>query len=314
MQLYNAKPYSLILLDEPEVSLHPGAQKRFMKVLYDLVEKKKFQVILSTHSPVLVSFLPKEAVKLFLFENESEGTKISQNISSDEAFTELGHDVSKKNIIVEDRLAKEIVERSIKNNPMLQNSISINYIPGGAETILSKHLPSHALVNREDIIFLLDGDKNKKLKPIKIDSVAQADLVKTMKEHFGCELTVHASGNNGISNGVELNNLKRSVLEYALNKVLYLPFQTPEQLLIDNCCSKEQISLINSTTWIPDDLDKYKKQLLLLTQHHLGKENVNGDEIFFLQKHLISKLDLESQVMIEIRKLITNALEYGIMK
>lgn len=313
LQLFNAKPHSLILLDEPEVSLHPGAQKRMMEFLYNLVDKNKFQVVLSTHSPVLVSFLPKEAVKLFLFENDSEGVKIAQSISADEAFHELGHDVSKRTIIVEDRLAKEIIAKAMSYKPMLAASFNVDFIPGGSETILSKHLPSHAAVNREDVIFLLDGDKNKDIKPVKIDSISDADLVNKMKEYFGCELVVNASGSNGSVNSAELIKMRKSVLEYAFKRVFYLPFHTPEELLIEHCCSNEQINIISSTSWDEKDVDKYKKQIRLLTQHHMGKENVDGEEIFFMQKHLISKLDVNSAVMISIRNIITQAIDRGII-
>ncbi|MFJ3166277.1 AAA family ATPase [Serratia nematodiphila] len=314
LQLFNAKPHSLILLDEPEVSLHPGAQKRMMELLYGLVEKNKFQVVLSTHSPVLVSFLPKEAVKLFLFESDSEGVKIAQNISADEAFIELGHDVSKKTIIVEDRIAKEIIIKAISNNPMLVASFNVDFIPGGSETILSKHLPSHAAVNRKDVIFLLDGDKNRQLKAIKIDSVSDSDLVKKMKEYYGCELVVNASGGNGVVNNAELIKMRRAALDYAFKRVFYLPFNTPEELLITYCCSEEQTALVNSKSWDVNDVDRYKKQIQLLTQQHMGKDSVDADEIFFMQKHLTSKLDLDSEVLNEIRNIITRALNYGIIK
>ncbi|EDP2820988.1 ATP-binding protein, partial [Salmonella enterica subsp. enterica serovar Oranienburg] len=84
LSLYAAKPNSLILLDEPEVSLHPGAQKRMMEILYSIVDQHKHQVVVSTHSPVIVNLLPKEAIKLFIFDEETETAKIAQNITPDE--------------------------------------------------------------------------------------------------------------------------------------------------------------------------------------------------------------------------------------
>lgn len=313
LQLFNAKPYSLILLDEPEVSLHPGAQKRMMELLFQLVMNNKFQVVVSTHSPTLVNFLPKDAVKLFLFESESEVVKITQNISPNEAFIELGHDISKKTIVVEDKLAREIILKAISGSSILTASFNVEYIPGGSETILSKHLPSHAAVNREDIIFLLDGDKNKKLKTVKIESIADTDLVKKMKEYFGCEFIVNSSGGNGIANNTEVIKIRRQILSYAFKRILYLPFNTPEELLIMNCCSDEQSNLLKSAVWDVNDVDIYKKQIELLTQHHIGSEVVNSEEIFFMQKHLISKIDADSTILSDIRNLITQALERGII-
>jgi hypothetical protein len=314
MNLYAAKEKYLILLDEPEVSLHPGAQKRMMEVIYKLVGQKKHQVIISTHSPVIVNMLPKESVKLFIYDEESEEAKIAQNISPDEAFVELGHELSERTIIVEDKLAREILNRAIQTEDRLKKSINISYIPGGAETILGKHLPSHAAVNREDIVFMLDGDKKCQLKIPKIDTISDADLVSTMREHFGCELIVNASGGKSGVNNQEQIKLRRSALEYAFKKVLYLPFYTPEQLLIEECCNDSEKELIATKVWDLKDVDIYKNQIAMLTQNHLDKEVVDGEEIFFMQKHLLSRLSPHSNVMKEVRKIITDAIERGIIK
>ncbi|EKC9051532.1 AAA family ATPase [Salmonella enterica] len=313
INLFSAKEKSLILLDEPEVSLHPGAQKRMMNFIYELVDKKKLQLVLSTHSPVLVNMLPKEAVKLFIYDEETESAKIAQNISPDEAFVELGHELSKRTIITEDKLAKEVISRAIQSEASLKQSFAIQYVPGGAETILGKHLPSHAAVGRNDIIFLLDGDKNAHLKMPKIESVSDADLVKTMREYFGCELIVNASGAKGIANQQELIALRKVALDYAFKKVKYLPFNTPEQLLIENCCTAEQKENLDKITWDCTDVGVYKKQIALLTQVHLDKDEVNSDEIFFMQTHMLSKLSVNSPIMQSIRKIITDAIDHGII-
>ena len=55
----------LLLLDEPEVSLHPGAQKRLICYILEMIKKKKIQVIITTHSTSIVENLPKEAIKCF---------------------------------------------------------------------------------------------------------------------------------------------------------------------------------------------------------------------------------------------------------
>lgn len=60
--LVGAEPGSLILLDEPEVSLHPGAQERLMSFLFARVKKLKYQVVLATHSPAIIRWLPPEAI------------------------------------------------------------------------------------------------------------------------------------------------------------------------------------------------------------------------------------------------------------
>ncbi|KMP38521.1 hypothetical protein TU52_00545 [Bacillus cereus] len=62
------KKYILILLDEAEVSLHPTWQKNYIKLLIDNIgakaeeENKKVQIILTTHSPLVLSDIPTDRV------------------------------------------------------------------------------------------------------------------------------------------------------------------------------------------------------------------------------------------------------------
>ncbi|MCX6579233.1 MAG: ATP-binding protein [Candidatus Aminicenantes bacterium] len=53
---------SVILIDEPEISMHPGWQQRIVKV-YEQIGNNN-QVIIATHSPFIVGSVPKESVKL----------------------------------------------------------------------------------------------------------------------------------------------------------------------------------------------------------------------------------------------------------
>ena len=46
----------VVLLDEPEMGLHPDLQRRFIEYLQQLTEKKGVQVFMATHSPVLLSY------------------------------------------------------------------------------------------------------------------------------------------------------------------------------------------------------------------------------------------------------------------
>lgn len=49
---------SLLVIDEVENSLHPQAQRRFIRYLLKLSRVKKLQIILSTHSPFVLEELP----------------------------------------------------------------------------------------------------------------------------------------------------------------------------------------------------------------------------------------------------------------
>lgn len=58
--------FILILLDEPELYLHPEWQRRFIKMFVTFINEifkgKKVQIILTSHSPFVASDLPKENV------------------------------------------------------------------------------------------------------------------------------------------------------------------------------------------------------------------------------------------------------------
>ncbi len=45
---------TILLLDEPEMALSVSNQRRILKMLLELVDKKKFRIICATHSPVLI--------------------------------------------------------------------------------------------------------------------------------------------------------------------------------------------------------------------------------------------------------------------
>jgi predicted ATP-binding protein involved in virulence len=53
--LFEIKRNSLILIDEPELSLHVAWQKKFITDLLRIIELNKFDVVLATHSPQLIS-------------------------------------------------------------------------------------------------------------------------------------------------------------------------------------------------------------------------------------------------------------------
>jgi len=63
----------LIVLDEPDISLHPSWQKKYLSQIYYFLSKidKKIQILLSTHSPFLLSDIPKQK-EIITIEQQSE--------------------------------------------------------------------------------------------------------------------------------------------------------------------------------------------------------------------------------------------------
>jgi predicted ATP-binding protein involved in virulence len=53
--IFKANPNTLVLIDEPEISLHVTWQKEFLSDLLKILELQKMQVIVATHSPQIIN-------------------------------------------------------------------------------------------------------------------------------------------------------------------------------------------------------------------------------------------------------------------
>jgi putative ATP-dependent endonuclease of OLD family len=63
----------LLLIDEPEICLHPNAIRDACTVLYDLPNSGNWQVMVTTHSPVFVDF-SRDNTTIIKVEKNSEGS------------------------------------------------------------------------------------------------------------------------------------------------------------------------------------------------------------------------------------------------
>ncbi len=52
--LFRLKPDSLVLIDEPEISLHPDWQLQFLDDLKKIIELSPFDALVATHSPLII--------------------------------------------------------------------------------------------------------------------------------------------------------------------------------------------------------------------------------------------------------------------
>jgi predicted ATPase len=93
------EPGSVILIEEPEVSMHPRLQKQFLDYLKQLAEKDKYQFLISTHSPYLLNYAvsseTNEVAVFRVFKKNGGCTEIapvkSNRTSKWEILTDLGH-------------------------------------------------------------------------------------------------------------------------------------------------------------------------------------------------------------------------------
>jgi predicted ATP-dependent endonuclease of OLD family len=61
---------SIIMIDEPEISLHPSWQNRVINIYKNFAKKNNNQIIIATHSPQIISSTPDESLRILVKENE----------------------------------------------------------------------------------------------------------------------------------------------------------------------------------------------------------------------------------------------------
>lgn len=104
---------SLFILEEPETSLHENAQHEFTKYLLDVCDRRHHQIILSTHSSVIIKALPTEARKLII--RDQNGVEIINRISANQVQSILsgGHN-RQLDICVEDDFSRVLLTEVIR--------------------------------------------------------------------------------------------------------------------------------------------------------------------------------------------------------
>jgi hypothetical protein len=99
-------PRSLILLEEPELTLHPDAQQGLAWYLMAVAKRKGHQILIATHSEHLFQTLPRQARVLLV--KTSTGSEVLQDVSKLRAARELTNSMRDNAplVLVEDDAAR----------------------------------------------------------------------------------------------------------------------------------------------------------------------------------------------------------------
>ena len=151
---------ALILIDEVEVGLHPRLQQLLMLQLQQLALRNDLQIIVTSHSPVVLDSVPKNA-RIFLDRDQGKVIvrKPYRDIIQDALYGRL--DAAFK-LLCEDEAAEAILHGVI-DYLALKQGIRRELITIGRDTGASE-FPAHAAAFRrfnllEDFVFVLDGDQ-----------------------------------------------------------------------------------------------------------------------------------------------------------
>lgn len=107
-EILKAPKYSLLLIDEIDLLLHPEALKKLILVLNELADQKKLQVIFTTHSPVVIEL--NETINIKHIFNTAEKTLCFNETKPEAVFRLTGQREYVLEVFVEDDLSKAIVE------------------------------------------------------------------------------------------------------------------------------------------------------------------------------------------------------------
>lgn len=232
VKILAAPEHSLILLDEPETSLHPGAQRALLRFLLEQIKLKGHQVVVSTHSIDFLEGLPHTAIKVFE-SNGANKTRVLKSASPNSALVRLGKPpANKKRVLVEDAMAAVLVERAISGlDAGDAQAIEVKVAPGGADAVL-RYLGPAAMMSGDDVYVYLDGDQRKVpvfTDPAAIAPAAYENLGRLIKDETGVEPLLHIpGGDDAPGHGNAKVQAQLAYLGWLRARVAYLPNVVPE--------------------------------------------------------------------------------------
>jgi predicted ATPase len=156
--LFEAGPGSLLVIDEIELGLHEKAQVRLVDELKKLCEKKRVQIICSSHSSVVINSIPPEG--RFYIESLPARTNVIPGISAEYAAGKLsGRNSGELDIFVEDYVATDILG-SVLDQDIRERT---NVIPIGSDEAVIKQMAARFKEKKKsECLAILDGDKKNK--------------------------------------------------------------------------------------------------------------------------------------------------------
>ena len=152
---------ALVLIDEIEAGLHPWAQKLLMLQLQQLALRNDLQVIVTSHSPVVLDAVPANA-RIFLDRNEHGDVEVRQPYQDIIQAAFYGRSVNVLNVLCEDGVAEGIL-RGVLDELAPRMSIQHDQIRIGCDTG-AQEFPAHAAAFKrfdllDNFVFVLDGDQ-----------------------------------------------------------------------------------------------------------------------------------------------------------
>ena len=170
---------ALVLIDEVEAGLHPWVQQLLMLHLQQLALRNDLQIIVTTHSPVVLDSVPLNG-KIFLDRDNASGEVVVRPAYRDLIQNALyGRSNEVLKLLCEDEIAESILE-GVFDFLLPQERIKWKSVQIGRDTGASE-FPMHArslakFGQIKDTVFILDGDQRGGKIERKIRDAAQRSV------------------------------------------------------------------------------------------------------------------------------------------
>ncbi len=308
LQVLSAEKGALVLLDEPEVSLHPGAQNSLKEFLFQMSLEKELQIVLCTHSPYFVENLPPNAVKVF-HQSDDGFMDVIDAAMPDQAFVRIGNSlVAQKIVFVEDELQMHMFKRAVRLiDDKLLELLDIKVHPGGASSIKSNQINQILVSDSEDICCFLDGDEKHDDFPIYSDNIPRAnypELKNIFEDYVGQAIAFPLNGGNA-DNAQEKEECYLRAIDIYSKQFFFANTQTPEHLLLFTLDEFGDFSEEDEV-----DSETAKQEMKQYAVTHFDEPEVSALDILNAQRGLLSKVPKENPLWLEYVERVREVLVY----
>ena len=196
---------------------------------------------MTTHSASIVENLPAKAIVcLRRFDDQiiAEG-----NLNYQYAFTEIEEGITKKHIIVEDLMAKRILDGIIIAESLGEH-IQVDYFPGGADNLKVHTIFTYAKTHITNRFIIFDGDQKPTTEIPDFSEVLEKDKTliyykDVLREVVGVKADsiawgMDANSKSGRKNEDQEKTLLVEYLEFFRDNVRFLPKLIPEDLIFNS--------------------------------------------------------------------------------
>lgn len=152
---------ALVLIDEVEAGLHPWIQQLLMLQLQRLALRRRLQIVVTTHSPVVLDSVPTYG-RVFLDRGRDGRVRVVSPYRDVVQNALYGRAVDALNFLCEDETAESLLD-GIFDTLLLRHDIRRGSVRVGRDTGADE-FPTHAAAFRKfgrirDFVFVLDGDQ-----------------------------------------------------------------------------------------------------------------------------------------------------------